>query len=133
MYLGGNSSMLMATSIGTIVAFILAVVGGIVLYFTFLAKKNESKFKGFWGWVYDFLTFKKLLCENLLKVLYLISAIFITLSSLVMISVNFFACLIMLVVGNVVIRIAYEFLLVKLLICRNTTEINSKLTKENKD
>ena len=43
-------------------------------------KKNEGKFTGFLGWMYDFLTFKKMVIENILKILYLILAEFITLA-----------------------------------------------------
>ena len=42
-----------ASGIWTIVSVILAIIGGIVLYFTFLSKKNEGKFTGFLGWLYD--------------------------------------------------------------------------------
>ena len=128
MYYGYNQAM--GSSIWLIVAFILAVVGGIVLYFTFLSKKNEGKFTGFLGWMYDFLSFKKLLAENLLRVLYLIMALFVTLGSFAFISLNFFAFIIFLVLGNVIARILYEFLLIRLLICRNTTEIKYKLSKD---
>lgn len=128
MYYGYNQAM--GSSIWLIVAFILAVVGGIVLYFTFLSKKNEGKFTGFWGWMYDFLSFKKLLAENLLRVLYLIVALFVTLGSFAFISFSFFAFIIILVLGNVIARILYEFLLIRLLICRNTTEIKDKLSKD---
>ena len=34
------------------------------MYFTFLKKDNEGKYTGFLGWMYDFLTFKKLTIEN---------------------------------------------------------------------
>ena len=63
--------------IWVIISAVLAVVGGFVLYFTFLKKTNEGKFTGFKGWMYDFLTFKKMLIENVLRVLYLICALFI--------------------------------------------------------
>ena len=72
-----------------VISAILAVIGGIVLYFTFLSKKNEGKFTGFLGWMYDFLTFKKMMIENLLKILYLIAALFITLGSFALISTSF--------------------------------------------
>lgn len=114
-----------------IISAVLAVVGGIVLYFTFLKKSNDGKFSGFLGWMYDFLTFKKMLIENLLKVLYLIVAIFITLGSFAIIGQSFLGFLVTLVGGNLVARIVYEFLLVALVICRNTTDINDKLTKAN--
>ena len=118
-----------ANSIWLIVSLILAVVGGIALYFTFLAKRNEGKFTGFWGWVYDFLTFKKMVIEAILKIVYLILAIFITLYSFALISVNFLSFVLVLLLGNLGIRVAYELCLVVLVICRNTTEINKKLDK----
>lgn len=123
-----NSSIASAAG-WTIAALIIALIGGIVLYFTFLAKKNENKFNGFLGWAYDFLNFKKFLAETLLKISYLIIAIYITLSSLSMIGVNFLGFILYLIIGNVVARIVYEFLLIAIVNCRNTTEINKKLSQ----
>lgn len=120
-----------SSAIWVIVSLVLAIVGGIVLYFTFLKKDNEGKYTGFLGWMYDFLTFKKLTIENVLKILYLICAIFVTFSSFATISTSFIAFLLYLVVGNLVVRIAYELILVRLIICRNTTEINKKLDKKD--
>ena len=118
-----------ASGIWTIVSVILAIIGGIVLYFTFLSKKNEGKFTGFLGWLYDFLTLKKMMIENVLKILYIIVALFVTLSSFGLMSISFLAFLLTLVIGNVLTRVIYELLLVKLVICKNTTEINKKLNK----
>lgn len=115
-----------AALVWMIVSAVLAVIGGIVLYFTFLSKKNEGKFKGFLTWLYDFLTFKKMFIENLLKVTYLILALFITLSSFG--TGSFLGFIATLVLGNLAIRVAYEFSLVLLVMCRNTTEINKKLS-----
>ena len=112
-----------------IISVIIGIVGGIVLYFTFLGKKNETKFTGFLGWLYDFLSFKKMFAETLLKITYLIFAIIITLSSFAIIGQSFLSFLLTLIIGNVSIRIMYEFMLIALVICRNTTEINKKLTK----
>lgn len=124
-----SSPKFVASGIWTIVLVILAIIGGIVLYFTFLSKKNEGKFTGFLGWLYDFLTFKKMMIENVLKILYIIVALFVTLSSFGLISISFLAFLLTLVIGNVLTRVIYELLLVKLVICKNTTEINKKLNK----
>ncbi len=115
-----------------IVAAVLAVVGGLVLYFVFLNKKNEGKYKNkFLNWMYDFLNFKKMFIEELLKITYLILAIFITLASLGMGSPLSILCT--LVLGNVFVRVAYEFSLVLLVICRNTTEINNKMPAKRED
>lgn len=108
----------------------VAFIGGIVLYFTFLSKRNEGKFKGFLGWLYDFFNFKKFTIEAILKITYLILTIFITLASFTIIPSSPAGFLVLLILGNLAIRIVYEFSLVILVICRNTIEINKKLTKK---
>lgn len=114
-----------------IISAVIAVIGGIALYFTFLSKNNEGKFEGFKAWMYDFLTFRKMVIEHVLKIVYLILAIFITLSSLGLISTSFIAFILTLVIGNLVLRVIYELSLVILIICRNTTEINKKMDKKD--
>ena len=52
-----------------IISLVVAVVGGIALYFTFLSKKNDGKFNGFLGWLYDTLTFRNMVVEMLLKII----------------------------------------------------------------
>ena len=71
--------------------------------------------------------------ETLLKIIYIITALFITLSSFATIGSSFIGFLVTLVVGNVVARLVYEFALILLVICRNTTEINKKLAKKDDD
>ena len=108
------------------ISIALAVVGSIVLYFTFLRKSNDQKFKGFLGWMYDFLSFKHLTIEVILKVSYLIGAIFITLVSFAFIGSSALAFFGMLIFGNLVLRIAYEGALLVILIYKNVKELNEK-------
>ena len=118
--------------IWSIIALIVAIVGGIALYFTFLSKKNEGKFTGFLGWLYETLSFKNMVVETLLKITYLVAAIFVTLLSLGLIAVNIISAVALLIFGNL-IRITYEFMLIQIITCRNTTDINSKLRKAEKE
>lgn len=119
------------SAVWLVVSLILAVVGGILVYFLFLSKKNEGKFTGFVGWLYDFLSFKKMFMEALLKITYLIVAIYITLSSFALIGSSFVGFLSTLIIGNVIARLVYEFSLILLVICKNTSEMNKKLSKDN--
>ena len=86
--------------------------------------KLENKFL---IWLKEFLSFKKLLIETILKVTYVILAIFITLTSFNMIGTSFFGFLLYLIIGNVVLRIIYESSLIILMIWKNTSEINKKM------
>ena len=108
-----------------LIALIVAIIGGICLYFTVFSDKNKGKYTGFMGWLYDFVKFKKMYITTILKVVYLISAIFITLASFACIkSPLAFFCI--LIIGNLVLRISYEFSLVLLSIHENVVEINEK-------
>lgn len=129
---GSYSSSSSGVMIWMIISAVLAVIGGIALYFTVFTKANENKFTRFMKLLYDFVTFKKMILESLLRVLYLIIAIYLTLSSFALISTSFISFLCMLVIGNLMARITFEFLLVLLTICKNTTEINSKMKSETK-
>lgn len=113
--------------IWNIIALVIAVIGGFVVYFLFL--KNKGKFTGFVNWLHNFLNFKTLLLEDILKISYVIVAVFITLSSFGYIAVNpaiFFG---MLIGGNIGLRIVYEMSILLIKICQNTSEINNKLKK----
>ena len=119
--------------IWTIVSAILAIVGGILIYVLFLSKKNEGKFTNkFVTWLYDFLRFDSMMIEVLLKVLYLISALFITLYSFALIGGSFLAFILVLVLGNVSLRIGYELILILIQIWKNTTEIKNNVKSASK-
>lgn len=117
---------LQGSAIWTIVAFILAIIGGILAYILFLKpdKKIDNKFL---NWLKDFLNFKNLLIEVILKVSYIILTIFITLYSFNFIGSNFFAFLLILALGNIILRLVYEASLMMIMIWKNTTEINKKM------
>lgn len=120
------TSSLAAAGVWGIIAAVLALVGGILVYVLFLNKKNEKKFNGFVKWLYDFLSFKTLTIEMLLKVCYLITAIYLTLISFAFIGTSALLFFGILLLGNLFARIIYEGSLLVILIYKNTKEINEK-------
>lgn len=116
-----------------IISLVLAIVGGIVAYIMFIAKKNKGEYTGFVAWLHDFLNFKKYLIELILKVTYAIFAIYITLSSFSFISVSIAYFFLYLVFGNVLLRLLYELIMFIITIVNNTTEINKKLGNSKKE
>lgn len=113
-----------------IVSVILAIVGAILVYFLFLRSKDKPK-SAFLANLKEFLDFKKMLIEPLLKVLYLFAAIFVTLGSFALFgSTGVLGIIIVplsIILGNVAIRLVYEGILIKIMIWKNTTEINKKM------
>ena len=125
----------------TIVLFLVAVVGGICAYFMFVKSKNRPA-NPFLEKLKEFLSFKTLIIEDLLKATYVIFALFFTLYSLQILFSNFIEGIMMFVLMNVFVRLVYEGSLLILMIWRNTSDINAKLSylkvenvaaKENKE
>ena len=125
-YMTNTTSSIQGSIVWFIIAAVLAVIGGIVIYFLFVRtdKKEDNKYL---AWFKDFANFKKMLIEPILKVTYLILAIFITLYSFGLIGVSFVAFLLTLTLGNILLRLAYETTLILLMIWKNTIEINKKM------
>ena len=123
------SSNLEAVGVAILVAMILAVV----FYFTFLSKKNEGKFKGFAAKVYNFFNFNKFYVEDVLRLIYVVSVAFLLVVSLaVLFSASFIAGLLLLVLGNVALRIGYELIMMFIILCRKTVSVDKRLEKIGK-
>lgn len=119
-----KSSGLEMAAVWAIVSIILAIAGGVLVYCLFLNKRNDKKFKGFLGWLYDFLHFRILTLEILLKISYVVVAIFVTLSSFALIGTSFLSFLFTLVGGNLAARISFELISMMVVIARNTNKLN---------
>ena len=115
--------------IWSIIAFILALIECFLVYFLFVTKKENPSQK-FLAWLKEFLAFKKMLIEPILKICYIFAALFITLVSFGFIGqggLGFLAFFLTITLGNIGVRLIYELLLIKIMIWKNTTEINKKL------
>lgn len=117
------------SSIWIIISLVVAIIGGICLYFTVFSDKNERKYQGFMSKLYDYVKFKKMYITVILKVSYLVFAIYLTLVSFTAISTSFLVFLLILIFGNLILRLIYEFSLVLLSIQENVSEINKKMQK----
>lgn len=117
-----------ANNVGTwmTISLVLAIIGGILIYVLFV-KSNKKQDNKFLAWCKDFFDYKKMLIEDLLKAIYLVLAIYITLSSFAFIGTNFATFILTLLIGNVVLRLIFEGSLVLIMIWKNTIEINKKL------
>ena len=115
-----------------IIALILAIVGGILVYFLFVKAKTEPKGK-FLKWLKDFLSFKVMWIEPIMKVVYYIATIFIILFSfsyLALGGTGFLMFLLSLILGPIIIRIIYEMTMMFIMIWRNTRDIAEKTAKK---
>ena len=114
------------------IAGILAIVGGILLYFLFVKSKNEPKGK-FAKWLKDFLNFRIMWIEPILKCVYYIATIGTILISFGFLGYGgtgvlmFFMTLIF---GPIVVRLIYEATMMFIMIWRNTRDIADNTAKK---
>lgn len=111
-----------------IVAFVLAIIGGILIHFLFIKGKFQTKNK-FLLWLKDFLEFKTMWIETIAKIFYYIITTYIILASFALISSSFLNFILTLVLGPIVVRVIYESIIMLIMIWRNTADI-AKNTKK---
>lgn len=116
----------------TVVSLILAIIGGVLVYFLFIKGKDLNLSAGLTK-LRDLLDFKIMLIEPILKILYLVITIFVILISFNFITTNFLSFLLTLLLGPVIVRIIYEASLMLVMIWKNTKIIadNTAKVKEN--
>ena len=121
-----------SVAVWTIVSLILAIIGGVLVYFLFVKGKN-LKLSPTLKKIRDLLDFKVMLIEPILKIVYLISTIFVILVSFSAISQNFLLFLLILILGPVFIRLIYEASLILVMIWKNTKQISENTSQKTKD
>lgn len=130
---------LLNLGIGTIISGIfysllalVAIIVGIALYATVFSKKNDGKYTGFAGRLYDFINVKKFSLEPLLKATYIIAALYITLSALLSFSDysvwrGLGKLAVKIVLENALLRVAYELALLLVRVLKKLDSIGDKL------
>ena len=135
---GGSSSSsssmdaLAGAGIWMIIAAIIAIIGGILVYFLFVRSKTEPKGK-FAKWLKDFLSFKVMWIEPILKCVYYIATIFTILFSFSFLALGGYGVLMFflwLILGPIVVRLAYEMTMMFIMIWHNTRDIAENTKKK---
>lgn len=132
-YGGGYSAFL---AVFGVILVIAAVVGAVILRLTVFSEKNQGKYTGFMGWLYQFMNFRSLIVQPVVKLLYCITACVITAVSLIAVfsgGAGILAGLINFVVGQIVARLIYEMMMLTILLVTNVMEINKKLGGKSGD
>lgn len=117
------------TAVWTVIAFIIAIAAGIMIYFMFV--KDNKPVSEKLQKLKDLLDFKTMLIEPILKIVYIIATVFIILFSFGLISLNFVSFLMVLILGPIAIRIIYELMMINIMIWKNTKEINDNIKAKN--
>lgn len=122
--------------IGMIVTLILSLVFALVIFFAITMKKKAPKGK-FTGYIREFLNFRKLWVAGIIKFTYIFSALALTIGSIAMIflvkenvGAVILAALLIIIFGNIILRIIFEMMMVTIGLWENTRDIRKVIVKE---
>ena len=109
-----------------LVAFIIALAATIIIYCVFMDKRNKDSYSNPLKRLYDYLHFNNFFMEPILKITYIFSSLYLTISAFGYIGTSFLFFLLLLVLGNIILRMVFEGLMVIYKIYLNLNEINKK-------
>ena len=89
-------------------------------------KRNKASYSNPLKRLYDYLHFNNFFMEPILKITYIFSSLYLTISAFGYIGTSFLFFLLLLVLGNIILRMAFESLMIIYKIYLNLSEINKK-------
>ena len=128
--LGASPSV--SLDVWSIIALIIAFIGAILTYFLFVNQKTEVKGK-FAKWLKDFLSFKIMWLEPIMKMAYYFATIATVLLSFSFLQYGGNGVLmffLMLIGGPILVRVIYEACIMFIMIWRNTKDIADNTKKK---
>lgn len=129
---GSTTSAVEGVGVWGIIAMIIAFIAAILIYFLFVNSKTNAKGK-FTKWLKDFLSFKIMWLEPILKMAYYFATIFVILCSFTFLQFGGYGVLyffILLIGGPILVRVIYETFMILVGIWRNTKDIADNTGKK---
>ena len=133
----------MGVSVAYVLAAIMAVGATVCAFIFILPEKKAAKLPKFLRMVADILNFKDLLLEKIMKVLYVFATAYCLMAGFFMLFSGYrygwtfrstaLEGLLVMFIGPIVVRLAFEGIMMFILLVKNTIEINKKLPKKADD
>lgn len=123
--------------VSLVLGVIIGLVGTILAFIFIVPEKKREKLPSFFKFVHDLFNFKFLIIEKIIQALYIFSTMFI-------IGFGFFRLfyvpygtymgwvgLLLLLFGPACVRLVYEGCMMFIILVKNSTQINDKLSKKD--
>lgn len=115
-----------------IIAAILAIAASVLTFIYILPESKRPKLNGFFKKIADIFNFKSLLIEKIIKFTYVLVTLFTILYGFFMLFMQTFgqslalAGILVMILGPIAIRLAYEMTMMFIILLKNVIEINNK-------
>ena len=128
----------MPMTVAVILGVVAAIAGTVVAFVMIVPEKKRDGFKNnkYLLWLHDFLNFKTLWIEKILKFLYVFNTLaYVGIGFFMLFTANFGQYmggygLLIIIFGPIITRIVYEFCMLSILAVRNLVDINNKLVPQ---
>ena len=125
-------------TVAVILGVVAAIAGTVVAFVMIVPEKKRDGFKNnkYLLWLHDFLNFKTLWIEKILKFLYVFNTLaYVGIGFFMLFSASFGQYmggygLLIIIFGPIITRIVYEFCMLSILAVRNLVDINNKLVPQ---
>lgn len=125
----------MSTALAGVLGGIFGLIVTILAFIFFLPEEKKEKFKDnkFLLWLHDVLHFKTLLIEKILRFLYILCTAAVIFAGFFMIftkgnfGAHLLGGLLTMIIGPIVVRIAYELMMLAIIAVNNIIQINKKM------
>ncbi len=133
-------------SIIPVLAAVLAIVATVLAFVYIVPEKKRPGLNRFFQFLHDVANFKFLIIEKILQALYILSTSYVVLTGFFMLfyvqegySGRYYSTpdrwyggygLLLMILGPIVVRIAYEFLMMLVLLIKNVIQINNKIKSD---
>ena len=118
---GGSSTPLFENIWFLIFCVVISLVIAAAVFFV-IVKSSRTPRGRFLNWLKEYLNFRSILIENILKFLYLFFAVYITIYSFGFISESVLSFFGILILGNIGLRLLFEFGLMFIIMWKNTSD-----------
>ena len=139
----------MASGTISILIFVLAIVATTLAFVFIVPEKKRSRLNGFGKFLHDMVNFKFLIIEKIMQALYIFATAFVVLAGFFMLFYveegyhsYYYSTpdkwyggygLLTMVLGPIVIRIVYEFMMMTILLVKHVIQINCKIKNQNEN
>ena len=130
----------------SILTVILSIVATILAFIFIVPEKRRARLNGFGKFLHDTFNFKYLVIEKILQACYILATAFMVIGGFFMLFavethgyyrtrsewIGYYGLIVM-ILGPIMVRITYEFLMMAILLVKNVIQINSKLKNQDSE
>lgn len=116
-------------TIFSVISVLLALAATVLAFIFIMPSKKRDQLSKPLQILHDIFNFNGLIIEVILKAVYIFATAFAIIGGFFSIFAgeNFFACLLIMILGPIVIRIIFEFSMIVIILVKNVIQINKKL------